>query len=232
MIKIRRGEERGHANFGWLDSHHTFSFGHYYDPNHMGFGHLRVINDDRVSPGRGFDAHGHQNMEIISYVLEGALEHRDSMGNGSVIRPGDVQRMTAGTGVRHSEYNHSNTDGLHFLQIWLLPEQDGLEPGYEQKHFGDERRGTFRLIASRKARDGSVTIHQDVDLYAAVLEPGDEATHRPDAGRQVWVQVAHGDIMLNGEPLRPGDGAAIRDEPVVTIEATSGAEVLLFDLAA
>ena len=230
MIQIRRGEERGHANFGWLNSHHTFSFGHFYDPNHMGFGHLRVINDDQVSPGKGFDPHGHQNMEIISYVLEGALEHRDSIGNGSVIRPGDVQRMTAGTGIRHSEYNHSKTDGVHFLQIWVMPEEDGLEPGYEQKHFGDERRGTLRLVASREARDGSVKIHQDVDLFATILEAGDVVTHQPDDGRQVWVQVAGGDIKLNGEQLHAGDGAAISDEPLVTIEATSRAEVLLFDL--
>lgn len=231
MIQLRYAEERGHANFGWLNSRHTFSFGHYYDANHMGFGPLRVINDDHVSPGGGFDTHGHQDMEIISYVLGGALEHKDSIGTGSVIRPGDVQRMTAGSGIRHSEFNHSKEEEVHFLQIWIVPETDGLEPGYEQKNFGDERRGKLRLVASRDARDGSLKIHQDVDVFASVLEDGDVVTHALDSSRRSWVQVASGSIKLNGEQLRPGDGAAILDEAQVAIEATSKAEVLLFDMA-
>lgn len=231
MIQLRYSEERGHANFGWLNSRHTFSFGHYYDANHMGFGPLRVINDDHVSPGGGFDTHGHQDMEIISYVLGGALEHKDSIGTGSVIRPGDVQRMTAGSGIRHSEFNHSKEEEVHFLQIWIVPETDGLEPGYEQKNFGDERRGKLRLVASRNARDGSLKIHQDVDVFASVLEDGDVVTHALNSSRRSWVQVAGGSVKLNGEQLRPGDGAAIWDEAQVTIEATSKAEVLLFDMA-
>ena len=231
MIQLRYAEERGHANFGWLNSRHTFSFGHYYDPKHMGFGPLRVINDDRVSPGKGFDTHGHQNMEIISCVLEGALEHEDSTGNGSVIRPGDVQRMSAGSGIRHSEYNHSNSDGVHFLQIWIVPETEGLEPGYEQKNFGDKRRGKLRLVASQDARDGSLKIHQDVDMYATVLDNGDAVTHALRTSRRAWVHVASGTIKLNGEQLHPGDGAAIWDEAQVTITATSEAEILVFDMA-
>lgn len=231
MIRPRYAEERGHANFGWLNSRHTFSFGHYYDPNHMGFGPLRVINDDRVAPDTGFDPHGHRDMEIISYVLEGELEHKDSVGNGSVIQPGEVQRMTAGSGIRHSEYNHSKTDGVHFLQIWIVPETEGLEPGYEQKYFGDERRGKLRLVASGDARDDSLKIHQDVDLYAAVLNDGEVVSHAFDDSRRAWVQIASGTVKLNGEQLRPGDGAAISDEAAVTIEATSQAEILLFDMA-
>lgn len=231
MIDIRFSEQRGHANFGWLNSRHTFSFGHYFDARHMGFGPLRVINDDHVSPGAGFDTHGHQDMEIISYVLEGALEHRDSTGSGSVIRPGDVQRMTAGSGIRHSEYNHSKTEPVHFLQIWILPASEGLKPGYEQKAFGDERHGRLRLVASPDARDGSLKIHQDVDLHAAVLGQDDVVTHTFRPSRLGWVQIAAGEVMLNGEQLRCGDGAAIRDETDIRIEAASQAEVLLFDMA-
>ncbi len=230
MISLRLSEERGHANFGWLNSRHTFSFGHYYDADHMGFSSLRVINDDWVEPGMGFDTHGHEDMEIISYVLEGALEHKDSIGNGSVIRPGEVQRMTAGTGIRHSEYNHSKTDPLHFLQIWILPEQHRLEPGYEQKNFAGERLGKFGLIASGDARDGSLKIHQDADVYAALLEEGRQISYRIAPSRRIWVQVADGTVKLNGRQLQPGDGAAVTDEPAVGIEATARAEVLLFDM--
>ncbi len=231
MIKIRPAGERGHANFDWLDTRHTFSFGHYYDANHMGFGPLRVINDDRVEPGKGFAPHAHENMEIITYVLEGALEHKDSLGNGSIIRPGEVQRMTAGTGIRHSEYNPSETEAVHLLQIWIIPEKEGLAPGYEQKQFGDERKGRLRLIASPNARDGSLTVHQDVDVYAAVLEEGAEVSHALKPSRKAWVQVADGSIILNGEVLGPGDGAALNGETGVRIEATSPAEILLFDMA-
>ncbi len=234
MLQVRQAEQRGTARFGWLDSRHTFSFGHYYDPQFMGFGPLRVINEDRVQPGRGFDTHGHQNMEIISYVLDGALEHKDSLGTGSVIRPGDVQRMTAGTGVRHSEYNHSKTDPVHFLQIWILPERDGLEPGYEQKHFEPaERAGKLRLVGSRDGRDGSVTIHQDVDLYATVLGAGDAVEHALADGRKAWVQVARGQVTLDGQSLRAGDGVAIEGGAQLTLVGQPGdgdAEVLLFDM--
>src|SRR5262252_4566222 len=197
MITVRPAAERGIANFGWLDSRHSFSFGHYYDPKHMGFGTLRVINEDRVEPGKGFDTHGHRDMEIVSYVLEGALAHKDSLGTGSVIRPGDVQRMSAGTGIRHSEFNHSKTDPVHFLQIWILPERDGLTPSYEQKTF-DERakRGGFRLVGSRDGRDGSVTIHQDVDLYAAILADGESVSHAFAADRRGWLQVARGSVKV------------------------------------
>lgn len=231
MIQLRNAEERGHANLGWLNSRHTFSFGHYYDAKQMGFGPLRVINDDHVSPGGGFDTHGHKDMEIISYVLDGALEHKDSIGTGSVIHPGDVQRMTAGSGIRHSEFNHSKTEGVHFLQIWIVPETEGLEPGYQQKTFGDERQGKLRLVASGDARKGSVKIHRDVDIFASVLNEGDVVSHSTETTRLVWVQVARGSIKLNGEQLRPGDGAAVTEDAQVTIEATSQAEVLLFDMA-
>lgn len=230
MLDLRLAEERGHANFGWLNSRHSFSFGHYYDPAHMGFGALRVINDDIVDPSAGFDTHGHRDMEIVSYVLNGALEHKDSMGFGSVIKPGDVQRMTAGTGVRHSEYNHSDQEQVRFLQIWILPEQNNLEPGYEQKNFGDERLGAFRLVASGDARNGSLKIHQDMDLYAAVLADGDTVTHTLAANRQAWVQVAGGSIKLNGNQLHSGDGVAISEIEAITIESTSESEVLLFDM--
>ncbi|MBD1869312.1 pirin family protein [Oculatella sp. FACHB-28] len=234
MITIRPAQERGAANFGWLDSRHTFSFGNYYDPSYMGFADLRVINEDKVTPGKGFGTHGHRDMEIISYVLEGALEHKDSIGTGSVIRPGDVQRMSAGSGIQHSEFNASNTDPVHFLQIWLLPEKKGIEPGYEQKTFSDaEKRGTLRLVGSRDGRDGSITIHQNVDLYASVLSEGDTANHTLADGRVAWVQVARGAVQLNGQTLTAGDGAAISEESEITLQgAAEDAEVLLFDMAA
>jgi redox-sensitive bicupin YhaK (pirin superfamily) len=232
MITIRPAEERGVANMGWLDSRHTFSFGHYHDPQHMGFASLRVINEDRVEPGAGFATHGHRDMEIISYVLDGALEHKDSIGTGSVIRPGEVQRMSAGSGIRHSEYNHSNREPVHFLQIWIVPEQSGLEPGYEQKAFSEqERRGRLRLLGSRDARDGSVLIHQDVDLYGTLLDAGDEVSHEVAANRRIWVQVARGALQVNGERLNQGDGAAIADVDRVTLSASEASEVLLFDMA-
>jgi redox-sensitive bicupin YhaK (pirin superfamily) len=230
-LAVRRSEERGRANFGWLDSRHTFSFGHYHDPQHMGFGPLRVINDDRVAPGGGFPAHPHSDMEIISYVLEGAMEHKDSLGTGSVIRPGDVQRMSAGTGIRHSEFNASKTDPVHFLQIWIMPERKGIEPGYEQKAFADaEKRGRLRLVGSRDGRDGSVTIHQDVDLYATLLRGGDIVEHTIAAGRGGWVQVARGSVELNGTTLREGDGVAVTASGPLRIEGLADAEVLLFDM--
>jgi len=232
MLNIRHAQERGTANFGWLDSRHTFSFGHYYDPEYTGFGPLLVINEDRVQPGRGFDTHGHRDMEIISYVLDGALEHKDSMGNGSIIRPGDVQRMTAGTGVRHSEFNPSPTDQVHFLQIWISPEQDGLRPGYEQKTFSKAaKRGTLCLVGSRDGRDDSVTIHQDVDLYATQLAAGEQVTHQLTAGRKGWVQVARGRAEVNGAALRAGDGVALADEQIITLHGLEEAELLLFDMA-
>jgi hypothetical protein len=231
MIVRRRAAERGHADHGWLDSRHTFSFADYYDPSHMGFRDLRVINEDRVQPGRGFGTHGHRDMEIISYVLEGALGHRDSMGTGSTITPGDVQRMSAGTGVRHSEMNASASEPVHFLQIWVIPERQGLTPGYEQKRFEDaDKQGRLRLIASRDGRDGSITIHQDVDLYASRLNAGDHAQLSLRPGRHAWIQVARGAVTVNGEPLDQGDGAAISDETMLDIAATRDAEVLAFDL--
>ena len=232
-LTVRKSEERGRANFGWLDSKHSFSFGHYHDPKHMGFGLLRVINDDRVAPGGGFPAHPHSDMEIISYVLEGSLEHKDSIGTGSVIRPGDVQRMSAGSGIRHSEFNASKTEPVHFLQIWIIPERKGIEPGYEQKAFSDaEKRGRLRLIGSRAGRDGSVTIHQDVDFYAALLGEGDAVEHTIAAGRGGWVQVARGSVSLNGETLREGDGVAVSTSGQLRIAGLGEAEVLLFDLGA
>ena len=234
MITLRPAQERGAANFGWLDSRHTFSFGNYYDPNHMGFADLRVINEDKVSPGKGFGTHGHRDMEIISYVLEGALEHKDSIGNGSIIRPGDVQRMSAGTGIMHSEFNASQTEPVHFLQIWILPEKKGIEPGYEQKTFSEaEKRGTLRLIGSRDGRDGSVTIHQDVNLYASLLQDGETVNYSLPDGRVAWLQVARGAVQLNGQLLSAGDGAAISQATQITVQgASSEAEVLLFDMAA
>ncbi|MBE9228444.1 pirin family protein [Phormidium sp. LEGE 05292] len=232
MITIRPAEERGHANHGWLDSYHSFSFASYYDPNFLGFRHLRVINQDRVAPGMGFGTHPHKDMEIISYVVEGALEHKDTLGTSSVIRPGEVQRMSAGTGIAHSEYNHSQTDPVHFLQIWILPNEKGIKPGYEQKMFADEeKRGQLRLVASGDGRNGSVTIHQNVDLYASLLEPGEQVVHTLETERHAWVQVIKGQIMLNDLALKAGDGAAITEQNRVTIEATNSAELLLFDLA-
>ncbi len=232
MISIRARDERGAAKFGWLDSKHTFSFGHYHDPAQMGFRALRVINEDRVIPGAGFPTHGHRDMEIISYVLDGALEHKDSTGTSAVIRPGEVQRMSAGTGVRHSEYNASQTDPVHFLQIWILPESEGIAPGYEQRAFSAaEKRGRLRLVASRDGREGSVTVHQDVDLYASLLGPGETVAFDLRAGRNAWLQIARGQVRLNGELLKEGDGAAVSAESEISIVGETEAEVLLFDLA-
>jgi quercetin 2,3-dioxygenase len=232
MITVRPAGERGVANLGWLDSRHSFSFGHYYDPAHMGFGPLRVINEDRVRAGAGFDTHGHRDMEIISYVLEGALAHKDSIGTGSVIRPGDVQRMSAGSGIRHSEFNDSDSDPVHFLQIWLLPDREGLAPSYEQKTFADgDKHNRLRLVASRDGRDGSVRIHQDADIYASLLDKDAAVTHALANGRRGWIQVVRGAVEVNGKTLRAGDGAAASDLPALTVTATAdGSEFLLFDL--
>jgi quercetin 2,3-dioxygenase len=231
MIKIRKAKDRGHFNFGWLDTYHTFSFGDYYDPSFMGFRSLRVINEDFVHAGRGFPTHSHRDMEIITYILEGQLEHRDSMGNGSVIRPGDVQRMTAGTGVSHSEANPSTKDSVHLLQIWIIPDQQKLEPGYEQKFFSDEqKRGSLRLIASPDGRDDSVTVHQDVSVYGAVLDSGQEVNYQLAPARHAWLQVARGDVTVNDEDLVQGDGAAISGESRLTISGRTPAEILLFDM--
>ncbi|WP_096333505.1 pirin family protein [Nannocystis exedens] len=231
MITQRLADSRGHADHGWLDSHHTFSFADYYDPAHMGFRNLRVINEDRVEPGRGFGTHPHRDMEILSYVLEGGLEHRDSMGTGSVIRPGDVQVMSAGTGVTHSEFNASRTEPVHFLQIWLLPERRGLRPGYQQRSFGPaEKDGRLRLVASRDGRDDSVTIHTDASVYAGVFAAGQRAEHPLASGRHAWVHVARGTVRVNGRDLEAGDALALSDEPAVTVEGTGGGEVLVFDL--
>lgn len=232
MITIRKSAERGASKHGWLDSRHTFSFADYMDPRHMGFRALRVINEDRVAPAQGFGTHGHRDMEILSYVLEGELEHRDSMGNGSIIRPGDVQRMTAGTGVMHSEKNPSRERPVHFLQIWLLPEKARLQPGYEQKTFAEgERKGKLRLVASRDGHDGSIVVHQDVALWSGLLDAGDESSLDLATGRHAWVQVARGEIELNGQTLSAGDGASASEERTLKIRATSPAEVLVFDLA-
>src|SRR3989442_6029701 len=217
MITIRKAEDRGHFDFGWLDTYHTFSFGEYYDPEFMGLRSLRVINEDRVAPRNGFPTHGHRDMEIITYVLEGELEHRDSMGNGSVIRPGEVQRMTAGTGVTHSEANSSETEQVHLLQIWILPGTGGLKPGYEQKTFtDDEKRNRLRLVASADGLDGSVIINQDASVYAALLEAGQDVIHQLTPQRHAWVQVVRGKIAINGNDLNQGDGAAINGESAIT----------------
>lgn len=232
MIDIIRSETRGSADHGWLRAKHTFSFADYYDPTRVNFGTLRVINEDRVAPGGGFDTHPHNNMEIVTYIIAGAVEHRDSMGNGTVIPAGEVQRMTAGTGVLHSEFNHSQEDELHLLQIWIFPEEKNLEPGYEQAAFPRaDKLNRLRLIASRDGRDGSLSIHQDVNLYASVLEGGRRLELGGVDGRRVFVQVVSGDILVNGEALAPGDGAKLRDQSAVSIEATTDAEFLLFDLA-
>lgn len=232
MITRRPARERGHADHGWLDTWHTFSFARYYDPQHMGFRTLRVINDDVVKAGAGFGTHPHDNMEIVTYVLDGALEHRDSMGTGSVLRPGDVQRMTAGTGVTHSEFNHSADEDLRLLQIWILPEKRGLEPGYEEANFDvADKRDRLRLVVSPDGRDGSLTIHQDVALYASVLDEGRTVTHALKPGRHAWVQVARGRIEVNGVTLEQGDGAAVSDETKLEIAGRKQAEFLLFDLA-
>jgi quercetin 2,3-dioxygenase len=233
MITVRQAHARGNANFGWLDSKHTFSFGSYYDPKHMGFASLRVINEDRVQPDKGFGTHSHKDMEIISYVLEGALEHKDSIGNGSVIRPGDVQRMSAGTGIAHSEFNASNAEPVHFLQIWILPDKTGIEPSYEQKYFSvEEKQGRLRLVASADGQDNSVIVHQDANLYVAALNEGDRVNHSTNNNRSLWVQVARGSVEVSGQLLSAGDGAAITQETEIAIAATSdNTEILLFDLA-
>lgn len=231
MITLRKASERGRADFGWLDSHHSFSFGQYYDPAHMGFGALRVINDDRVAAGAGFDTHGHKDMEIVSYVLEGALAHRDSLGSGSVIRPGDVQLMSAGTGIRHSEFNASETEPVHFLQIWIVPRAQGLKPNYAEKHFPEaERRNTLRLIASADGRDGSLEIAQDAAIQVGVIDEGKSLTRALEPGRRYWLQVAKGTLDVNGTTVMEGDGLAIVKEESLTIAAKAPSEILLFDL--
>jgi redox-sensitive bicupin YhaK (pirin superfamily) len=232
MINVRRASARGHFDFGWLNTYHTFSFGDYYDPGFMGFRSLRVINEDWVHPGRGFPTHPHRDMEIITYILEGALSHRDSMGNGSVIRPGDVQRMSAGTGVRHSEANNSEGESVHLLQIWIVPDEFGIAPGYEQTTFDAEgKRGRLRLVASPDGREGSVTIHQDANVYASLLDNSQAVTHELAAGRGAWLQVARGAVEINGQELEQGDGAAVSDEAKLTITGREPpSEVLLFDL--
>ena len=232
MFEIRKSEERGYADHGWLKSYHSFSFADYYDPRHVQFGSLRVINEDRVAPGMGFGTHGHRDMEIISYVLEGELAHKDSMGNGSVIRPGDVQRMSAGTGVRHSEYNHAAHDTTHFLQIWIMPNETGIEPGYEEKHFeAADKRGRLRLVGSPDGAEGSVVIHQDVRLYAGLFDGDETATLSLAPGRRAYVHVARGRISMNGQVLEAGDAAKLEDVETVNLSQGSGAEVLVFDLS-
>ncbi len=232
MITLRRNDERGHTKLPWLDSRHTFSFGEYHDPRNMGFRDLRVINDDRVAPGKGFGTHSHRDMEIITYVLEGSVEHKDSTGNQTVIRPGDVQRMTAGTGISHSEYNPSKTEPVHFLQIWILPQQQNLAPSYEQRAFDLEKnRGRWILVAAKDGRDGAVTVHQDVALSVARLLPGQQASYRLKPGRYAWAQAAHGSVTLNGAALADGDGAAVSEEEILEVRAAESAEILLFDLA-
>jgi quercetin 2,3-dioxygenase len=232
MITVRPATERGHFDHGWLDTSHTFSFASYHDPRHMGFRALRVINEDRVQPGEGFGTHAHRDMEILTWILEGALEHKDSMGNGSVIRPGDIQRMSAGTGVTHSEFNPSREAPVHLLQIWLLPNQRGLQPSYEEKRFPPEAlRGRLALIAAGDGRRGAVTIHQDTDLWVAQLKEGESVRHDLKSGRYAWLQVARGAVTLKGKALGAGDGAAVSDEPSIEVTAIGPGEVLLFDLA-
>ncbi|MEN9798895.1 MAG: hypothetical protein RL653_2591 [Pseudomonadota bacterium] len=232
MMTVRRASERGHANHGWLDTSHTFSFADYYDARHMGFRGLRVINEDRVAPGQGFGTHPHRDMEILSWVLEGGLQHRDSMGTGSVIRPGELQRLSAGTGVFHSEFNASRTEPVHFLQIWLLPSQRGIPPGYEQASFDLEAaRGRFHLVASPEPREGSVKVHADAHVYAGRFDRGESADFALSPGRHAWVQVARGEVTLNGHRLAAGDGASLSNEARVQVEGGAGGEVLLFDLA-
>jgi quercetin 2,3-dioxygenase len=232
MITLRRSNDRGHTKLSWLDSRHTFSFGDYYDRQNMGFSDLRVINEDRVVPGAGFPTHSHRDMEIITYVLEGALAHKDSTGTSSVIRVGDVQRMSAGTGISHSEYNASQTEPVHFLQIWIIPDQTGLKPGYEQRAFSfDKNRGRFTLVASKQGRDDSITVHQDVDVWAARFSPGEQSSFPFKPSRSIWTQVARGALTLNGMSLNAGDGAAVSQEEILEFKAIEDAEMLLFDLA-
>jgi redox-sensitive bicupin YhaK (pirin superfamily) len=231
VIQIRPADERGRTQWGWLDSRHTFSFGDYDDPQHMGFRALRVLNDDRVQPGRGFGTHGHRDMEILSYVLEGALEHEDSSGGGGVIRPGEIQFMRAGSGVRHSEYNHSKTESVHFLQVWILPDKRGLKPTYDQKAFDRDRaRDSFLLLASRNGREKSIQVEQDVDVWMTILEKGESRELPLAPGRHAWIHMARGSAWVNGTPLREGDGAPVRDEIALRFDRADGAEVLLFDL--
>jgi len=231
MHELRRAGERGYADHGWLKSYHSFSFADYYDPRHVGFGPLRVINEDRIAPGTGFGTHGHRDMEILSYVLEGALAHQDSMGNGSTIVPGDVQRMSAGSGVRHSEFNHDRSKTTHFLQIWIEPEVTGIAPSYEQKHFDDaEKRGRLRLVASKDGAEGSVRIHRDARVYAALIDGAERAAHALAAGRMAYVHVARGRLSVNGTPLESGDAVKLGDTPQIVLENGENAEVLLFDL--
>ena len=231
MIEIRKSKDRGYADHGWLRSYHTFSFADYHDPKHMGFGHLRVINEDRIQPGTGFGTHGHRDMEIISYVLEGALAHKDSMGNGSAIVPGDVQRMSAGGGVMHSEFNHAQDGVTHFLQIWIEPNVTGIPPSYEQKHFdAASKRGRLRLVASPDGREGSVKIHQDAFLYAVLLDGADREVHKLQSGRRAYVHVARGKITVSGQPLEAGDALKAVDTAEIVLEKGERAEVLLFDL--
>jgi len=232
MITRRPANARGHRNHGWLNANHTFSFGSYYDPQHMQFRALRVMNEDFVAPGKGFGTHPHNDMEIVTYVLEGALEHRDSMGNGEVLRPGEFQRMSAGTGITHSEFNPSRDEPVHLYQIWLLPERNGITPSYEQKRFPDERRhNEMRLVASRDAADGSLLIHTDARVYLATIDQGHSVAQPIAPGRYAWLQVLRGSVTLNGQPLDTSDGAAIDNETSLTIEGTTDAEVMLFDLA-
>jgi redox-sensitive bicupin YhaK (pirin superfamily) len=232
MIRVRKASERGHFDHGWLDTHHTFSFSRYYDPRHMGYRALRVINEDRVEPGQGFGTHPHEDMEIVTYVLSGALAHKDSLGTGSAIRPGELQRMTAGTGISHSEFNPSQTEPVHFYQIWLLPEREGLDPSYEQKAFPEEERhNRLRLVASPDGGDGSLTIRQDARLYLATLDEGHEVSKDIPPGRHSWLQVLRGNVSLNGQAISAGDGAAVSEESALAIRAESPSEVLLFDLA-
>ncbi|MBU0984698.1 MAG: pirin family protein [candidate division Zixibacteria bacterium] len=232
MIKLRPANERGHADHGWLNTWHTFSFNTYYDENYMGFRALRVINDDRVQPGKGFGTHPHQDMEIVTYILDGMLQHKDSMGNGSIIKPGDVQRMSAGKGILHSEFNPSQDDPVHLLQVWITPDRKGVDPTYDQKHFSrEEKLGTLRLIASPDGRDGSVSMRQDASIYATLIENGTELSLPIGTGRHVWVHVARGDVKLGEHKLTGGDGAAISGEASLTLTGLGAAEVLLFDLA-
>lgn len=232
MITTRPADQRGSARLGWLDSRHSFSFGHFYDAEHMGFGPLRVINEDWIRPGAGFATHGHRDMEIITYVIEGALAHKDSTDGGSVIHPGDVQHMSAGTGIRHSEYNASVTEPVHLLQIWIIPDEDGLDPGYAEKHFDlDAGRGALRLVASKDGRDGSLPIHQDVDLYAARIRAGAGITHNPAPGRKIWVQVVAGKLTVNETPASAGDGLAVSGETKMIFSAGTDSEFLVFDMA-
>ena len=232
MIRVRKAGERGHFDHGWLDTYHTFSFGDYYDPAHLGFRSLRVINDDRVHPGQGFGMHGHRDMEIVTYVLDGALQHQDSLGNGSILRAGELQRMTAGTGVRHSEFNPSDQEAVHLYQIWLLPERKGLKPSYEELGVGEEeKQGRFRLVASPDGAAGSLTIHQDARLYLASLLPGEGVAHEIERGRAAWLQVLRGSVNVLGNDLAAGDGVAVTDENAISVQAAVPSEVLLFDLA-